>query len=176
MADPAVTITQIDRISAADFNTGFNAIQSTISTEKQYYDDSGDSLAKTKNKLYNQFNNCAINGLLYKLTYGDRVAVISGGIVDGTYLQERVGFVYPDANDSLAYQYSDDFLTKSELAMKSFLSTINCVGTKTYCHSSRNLYSHKTTLASASYSQHTLSFSPADDNGGVTVYQTYITT
>lgn len=175
MADPAVVYTRLDRITADQFNTGFNALQATIEVEKEYYGTDAYSLAKVKNLLYDQFNIAATSGIIYKVEYNGRLAVICGSLVKGTYLEDKVGFVYPDAEGSLAYQYSDNFLSNTETGMKAFLPTVDCVGIKTYCNNNRNLYSHKTALATKSYCQHTLTEEPAGKNGAVMMYQRYIT-
>ena len=175
MADPAVVYTRLDRITADQFNTGFNALQATIEAEKDYYSTEAYSLAKVKNLLYDQFNIAATSGIIYKVEYNGRLAVICGSLIDENYLEDKVGFVYPDAEGSLAYQYSDTFLTGTESGMKTFLPTVNCIGIKTYCNSNRNLYSHKTTLATKSYCEHTLTEEPAGENGAVMMYQRYIT-
>lgn len=175
MADPAVVYTRLDRITADQFNTGFNALQATIEAEKEYYTTDAYSLAKVKNLLYDQFNIAASSGVIYKIEYNGRLAVICGSIIDGNYLEDRVGFVYPDAEGSLAYQYSDNFLSNTEPGMKAFLPTVNCVGIKTYCNNNRNLYSHKIALAAKSYCEHTLTEELAGENGAVMMYQRYIT-
>jgi len=176
MADSTVTYTQITSISPIEFNKGFSSIQATISAEKDYYTHEGSdsiSLTSTKSKLYSQISECAQKGVLYKITYNDRLAVISGGLIDSdNFLEERVGFVYPDENGSLAYQYSDDFLSKTDPGLKTFLSTINCVGVKTFCNTNRKLYTHKTLLASKDYCVHTLTEKSMGDSS-VVVYQTY---
>jgi hypothetical protein len=176
MADSSVSYTQISSITATEFNKGFSAIQATIAAEKDYYTHENSdavSLANTKSKLYAQFSNCAQNGVLYKITYNNRLAVISGGLIDtDNYLEERVGFVYPDENGSLAYQYSDAFLSKTDPGLKTFLGTINCVGVKTFCNTNRKLYTHKTALAAKDYCVHTLT-EQGMGNSSVVLYQTY---
>lgn len=175
MADPTVTITQIDRISAADFNQGFADLYERIDSERQYYDKSGASLAKTKNKLYNLFNDCAINGVIYKVLYKGNLAAIVGGIIDGDYLEQKVGLIFY-INGSRAHMWEEEYLGDSDLAVKNFLPTINCVGTKEASNTNRRVYDQKVFLAAQSWSHHTLTTEVLDDNGACMLYQRYITT
>jgi hypothetical protein len=176
MASSTSVIEVIDRITAEEFNTGFNAIRDTIETEKRYYANDV-AITKLKNDMFMAYTKLSLEGgVLFKLLYNDNLAIISGGKISENYLDGWLGFVYPDANNSLAYQYSEDFLTSSELAMKAFLPTIGCIGLKTSCNTNRKLYQHKVSLASQSYAQHTLTTDAVDENGSLTVYQTYIQT
>ena len=175
MADPTVTVTQIDRISVEDFNQGFADLHERIDSERQYYDKSGASLAKTKNKLYNLFNECAINGVIYKVLYKGNLAAIVGGLIDGDYLEQRVGLIF-NINNSRAYQWEEEYLGDSDLAVKNFLPTINCVGTKEASNTNRRVYEQKVYLADQDWSHHTLTTEVTGDDGTCMIYQTYITT
>lgn len=153
MASPTIEYELVTGIiSPAEFNAGFDGTRETLSV-------SNDNLQKLKNIMYSNFSKSISDpqGVIVRgKVNGETFVLMQGTAKEDGYHHLITGLVFKDAAGSLAYLYDPEFMTASELAVKSFYNSIGILGRADNVEKPSALYDHKYWHAQQTWSQHSI--------------------